>query len=375
MNIDRLLSLITRSAWIIFAVATIIFFVLAARRRGIKTAIRRLLSFRLLLPLLAVVSLSILSASLVFIEPHEVGVVVSIVAPKGYRDQPLRSGLRWLVPLAERAVVYPIYWQTYTMSGKPLEGQELGDDSITARTSDGQEVSIDCSVIFRIDYEQVIRVHIDWQDRYIQDLVRPVTRGIVRTQVSQFTVDEVNSFKRLDLEAALDERLREVLGDKGLILDQFVLRNIAFSPEYAASVEQKQVALQGTTRRMHEAEQIRRLAAGEADRIKIQAEAEAEAIVIKAQAESEALQLIADVLAQNPDLLTYQYINKLSPAIRVMLVPHDAPYILPLPTLGPAEAALPTPTPAETPTPTPILAETPTPTPIPAETPTPTPTP
>jgi len=371
MNLDRMLDLITKSAWVIFAVFTILSFARTTRQRGVKIATRNLFSFRVVLPLLIVLSISIVSGSLVFIQPQEVGVVISILAPRGIRDQPLRAGLHWIVPLAEEPVTYPIYWQTYTMSSKPMEGQELGDDSITARTSDGQEVSIDCSVIFRIDSEQVIRVHVGWQDRYIQDLVRPMMRGIVRTEVSQFKVTEVNSSKRRDLETELDKLLHETLEDKGFILDRFVLRNIAFSPEYAASVEQKQVALEGATRKEHEANQIRKLAAGEADRIKTLAEAEAEARVIRAKAEAEALQLIADVLAQNRDLLTYEYIDKLSPGIRVMLLPYDTPLILPLPTLDPEETALSTATPIEALLPiTPTGALTPT---IPIETPTPQP--
>ena len=152
----------------------------------------------MLLVLTVVLAISLLSASLVFIEPQDVGVVISLISQDGYREMPFRSGLHYIVPLAERVERYPIYWQTYTMSGDALEGDKVGDDSIAARTSDGQSVYLDCSVIFRVDANDVIRVHIDFQDRYVQDFVRPVLRGIVRTEVSQFTADEVNSSKRKD---------------------------------------------------------------------------------------------------------------------------------------------------------------------------------
>jgi regulator of protease activity HflC (stomatin/prohibitin superfamily) len=161
-------------------------------------------------------------------------------------------------------------------------------------------------------------------------------------------VDEVNSSKRLDLERDLDDQARAAFLEKGLILDRFILRNIAFSPEYAASVEQKQVALQGKTQAEYQADQVRRLAQGEADAIYTKAQGEANAIQVKAQAQAEALKLIADALAKDKDLLTYQYIDKLSPAIRVMLVPNNAPYILPLPTPEDG-SSLATPGPALTP--------------------------
>ncbi len=208
------------------------------------------------------------------------------------------------------------------MSHAPGEGANLGNDSIRARTSDGQEVSLSCTVIFRLDAEQLVTVHIEWQNRYIQDLVRPVTRGLVRREVSRYTVREVNSSVRRNLEATLDQLLRKQLADKGFTLDQFLLRDVTFTDEYAVAVELKQVALEGEEQKAHEAEQIRNLAKGQAD-----------AVRITAQAQARAVELIAAALQQNRDVLTFRYIDKLSPNIRVMLVPTDTPLILPLPEL------------------------------------------
>lgn len=341
MDINRLLDLISISAWVLFALCVAAVVVGGARRRGIRAGLLRLLSPAILLLLVMVLLLNGLAASLVFVNPQQVAVVISMVEPRGIRDQPLRSGLHWIIPILEKAVRYPIYWQTYTMSNKPFEGHVRGDDSIVARTSDGQEVALDCSIIFRIDPEQVLRVHIDWQDRYLTDYVRPAVRGIVRTLVSKYSVDEVNSAKRADLEKSLNQQMRVSLDGKGFILDQFLLRNISFSPEYAAAVEFKQVALQRVIEKQHEADQIRKLAAGQADAVLIRARAEAEARIIQANAESRALQVIGQALAKKPDLLVYQYINKLSPNIRVMLVPNNVPYLLPLPASDLQEIGLP----------------------------------
>lgn len=321
-DIDRLLNLISLIVWLLFFVYSLDTFIRTAWREDLVTAVIRLFSFSVLLPFVFAVAVSLLSLSLNFVQPQEVLVVVSAVTSNGVRPQPLRPGLHWIIPFLERSVRYPTYWQTYTMSNSPDEGAKFGDDSIRARTSDGQEVRLDCSVIFRIDIEQAVLVHTDWQERYIEDFVRPVIRGVVRTQVSQFKVDEVNSSARADLEAALNNYLRGEFADKGLILDQFLLRDITFTPEYAASIEQKQMALQGQLQRQYEAQQIRNLALGRAD-----------AIEIEAQAQARALKLIADALKENPNLLTYQYVEKLAPNIRVMLVPSNSPLILPLPEL------------------------------------------
>ena len=63
----------------------------------------------------------------------------------------------------------------------------------------------------------------------------------------------------------------------------------------------------------------------------IAAEGAAEARLIEAKAEAEALALIQEALANNPELLTYQYITKLAPNINAMLLPSNAPFVFTLP--------------------------------------------
>jgi regulator of protease activity HflC (stomatin/prohibitin superfamily) len=230
------------------------------------------------------------------------------------------------------------------MSVADTEGQNQGDDSIAARTADGQEIFVDASVIFAIDPSKVIDVHIKWQDRYADDLVRSQARGIVRDAVSQYNVGEVVTTKRFDLINVIRANMSQKLADNGLILVDFVLRNITFSPEYAASVEQKQIAEQQSQQakfvveqKRQEAEQARQVAQGEGDAIVIRAKSEAEARIIEAKAEAEALGLISTAIKENPDLLTYQYISKLSPNIQTMLLPSNSPFLLQIPQFGPTQ--------------------------------------
>ena len=161
------------------------------------------------------------------------------------------------------------------------------------------------------------------------------------------------------MSAEIEEELDIKFIENGLILGDFILRNITFTPEYAASVEQKQIAEQTAQQarfvvdqRKEEAEQARQVAQGEADAVVINADGAAEARIIQAQAESEALNLIESALKGNPELLTYTYINKLSPSIQSMLLPNNLDFLFPLPTINAPESSevIPTPTPLPTPT-------------------------
>jgi regulator of protease activity HflC (stomatin/prohibitin superfamily) len=266
--------------------------------------------------------------------------VVISALDEGVRDEELEPGLHWIVPFLENAIMYPISRQTYTMSIARSEGAIIGDDSVEARTSDGQIVKIDASVIFSIDPDRTVEQHIKWDGAYIDNLVRPVARGVIRDAVSQFGIEEVVSTKRFELQGLMFDGMETVLNEGGFNLADFVLRNIAFSEEYAASVEQKQIAEQQAQQasnivqqRGFEAEQARQVAQGIADANVIEAEGSAKAVIIEAEAEARALELIAAALRLNPDLLTFEYIKKLSAGIQVMLVPNDNPYLLPLPSL------------------------------------------
>jgi regulator of protease activity HflC (stomatin/prohibitin superfamily) len=191
-------------------------------------------------------------------------------------------------------------------------------------------------------------VHLTWQDRIQNDLVRAQARGIIRDAISQYGVEEVVSSKRFEMTQRVRDTMTTKFQENGLTLMDFVLRNITFSPEYAASVEQKQIAEQQSQQarfvvesRKQEAEQARQVAQGRADAVVIDAQGEAEARIIQAQAEAQALQLINDVIADNPDLLTYQYITKLAPDIQTMLLPSNAPFLFPLPQLQPTATETP----------------------------------
>lgn len=346
MNVAEVLRGVATLSWVVAFIIVVIAVVRATRGNALKGATGIVIGVVILAVLLTSVS-----SGLVFIQPEQRGVVISAIDPQGYRQQALPPGLHWIVPFAESVVTYPISRQTYTMSIAAGEGQVQGDDSVSARTADGQEVLIDASVIFSIDPTEVIQVHIDWQNRYAQDLVRPLARGIIRDEAAQYGIEEIVSERREELITGIRERLRVRLEDDGLELSEFVLRNIQFTPEYAASVEQKQIAEQRAQeaaltveQRRQEAEQARQTAQGQADAQVIAAQGRAESRLIEAEAEAQALELIAAALADNPDVITFEYIQKLGPGVQVMLVPNDNPFLLPLPSLEEGTTTVPAPT-------------------------------
>jgi regulator of protease activity HflC (stomatin/prohibitin superfamily) len=119
-------------------------------------------------------------------------------------------------------------------------------------------------------------------------------------------------------------------------MTDFLLRNIRFSDEYAAAVEQKQIAEQQAQQakfvveqKKQEAEQARQVAQGQADAAVIAAQGAAQSRLIQADAEASANQTISKSIT--PELVQYLYVQKLAAGVQTIFVPSGNQFILPLP--------------------------------------------
>lgn len=312
------------------------------------------------------VALNTLSNGLVSIPPQERGIVLNLFT--GYRGPALEPGVHFITPYVETVKRYNIGQQTYTMAKATTEGQVVGDDSVTARTADGQEVFIDASVVYEVNPDRLIDVYVRYsQDQWQDILVRPQARSIIYNKVAQYRVEEVYSTKRDALQKAIEDEMRAALEANGFKLNSLLLRNVTFNQEYAKSVEEKQIAQQNAERarflvesEKQEAERVRVQAQGRADAAVTGAKGEAESNVIRAKAEAEALSLIASQLKDNPNLLAYRYIEKLSPGVQTIFLPSNQPFLLdPKSFVGPSDGSATTTTPsangtAPTPAPQPL---------------------
>ena len=331
MNIASAFQGVAAAAWLAFIAVVGMTLVRGSRGQPAKG-----FNTLMVVLLVAAILLTSLGAGLVFLQADQYGIVISAFQPKGYREQALEPGLHWIIPFFENVRVYSIARQTYTMSGTTGEGPVQGDDSIEARTKDGQQVYIDASLIYAIDPAHLINLHITWQNRFEDNVVRPVTRAAIRDAVAQFGVEEIVSTKRAEMEKKIRDTIELSLSANNLVMSDFLLRNIRFSEQYAQAVEQKQIAEQQALQaklvveqKRQEAEQARQVAQGTADAAVISSKGAADARLIQADAEARANLLLSQSLT--PQLLQYQYIVRLSPNVQTIFIPSGNQFILPLP--------------------------------------------
>src|SRR5690606_38724398 len=166
------------------------------------------------------------------------------------------------------------------------------------------------SILYSINPAQVNLVHQRWRDRYQDDFVRPTARGVVRDVTSGFRAAQIYGAQRGELENEMQEIMDQRMREGGLILTDLLIRDITFTPEFAASIERAQIAEHEAQQarfrveqRRQEAEQARTVAQGERDAAIARAEGAAQAIILRAQAEAEALRLVSEQIAANPLLV------------------------------------------------------------------------
>ncbi|HVO69900.1 MAG TPA: prohibitin family protein, partial [Aggregatilineaceae bacterium] len=270
----------------------------------------------------------VIGSGVVEIQPNEVGVVFNVLSGN-LAATPLGPGLHIIIPGVQEVTIYSTSQQEYTMSGAVGEGAVRGDDAVVALTQDGQQVKIDVTIIYRIDPANVNTVHRKWQNRYQDSLIRPALRNQVRAALTLFRVEQIYGAQHADLEQKIEEGTRQIIEPEGFQVTNVLIRNIAFSTEYVASIEQKQVAQQEAEeakfrvqQRQQEAEQTRELARGDAD-----------AVEIRAQGEAEALRLINEQLKQNSALIQWRYIEQLGDNVRIIVIPSNSPYLFDLQSL------------------------------------------
>ncbi len=154
------------------------------------------------------------------------------------KNEILGSGLHFINPMYKIEEL-DVKTQNYTMSGVNDEGQKQGDDAIKVLTSDGLEVTIDLTVLYRIvsaDAPKLLReTGIDYRDK----IVRPITRTKIRDNAVYYQAVDLFGSKRDEFQQRIYKTIEADFKNRGLMLEQLLVRNITLPNSVKASIESK----------------------------------------------------------------------------------------------------------------------------------------
>jgi regulator of protease activity HflC (stomatin/prohibitin superfamily) len=218
-------------ALIIFGI--IVFIVgLALSRSG--EVYRRFAGITRIVGLLAV-ALGILTACIIQIDAGDVGVKKLFGQ---VQNDVLSSGLHFVNPLLEIEKM-DVKTQNYTMSGVHDEGARVGDDAIRVLTSDGLEVTMDLTVLYKVLPSEAPEILRETGLDYTDKIVRPLTRTKIRDNAVYYEAIALYSTKRDEFQQRIFNSIDADFKKRGLVLEQILIRNITLPQSVKTTIEQK----------------------------------------------------------------------------------------------------------------------------------------
>lgn len=154
------------------------------------------------------------------------------------QKETLGSGLHFINPLMDITFI-DIKTQNYTMSGVHDEGSKSGDDAIKVLTADGLEVTIDLSVLYRVNPAETPKLITDIGINFEDKIVRPITRTRIRDNSVYYDAVSLYSTKRDEFQSRIFKTIETDFKQRGLILENLLVRNITLPASVKSTIEQK----------------------------------------------------------------------------------------------------------------------------------------
>lgn len=211
-------------------------------------------------------------------------------------DQPLGSGLHFVLPIFQHIEKWNV------------KKQEI-KETANVPSSEGLMSTLDVSVIYRYTTESVTKIRKTIGTSPIETILQPYTRDAIRSVASGYPVKALYSeVGRNEIADKLESHLTEKLSDKGIDIEEVLLRDIKLPQAFTMSIEAKMKAEQESLQK-------------EFDLIKAKKDAEIE--VAKAEGVAEANKIISSSIT--PEYLRYKFIEQLNDAnTDIIYVPTEA---------------------------------------------------
>ena len=150
----------------------------------------------------------------------------------------LPSGIHLINPLYDIEKM-DIRTQNYTMSSMHDEGNKQGDDGIRVLTSDGLEVFIDLTVLYKVLPSEAPNIIRETGLDYTDKIVRPVTRTKIRDNAVYYEAVALYSTRRDEFQQRIFKSIDDDFRKRGLVLEQLLVRNITLPQSVKTAIEQK----------------------------------------------------------------------------------------------------------------------------------------
>lgn len=146
-------------------------------------------------------------------------------------------GLHLKIPFWQIAKLFNAQMLEYTIRkgfDLSLNPEALGDEPIHTTTGDNKAISVEGSILFRIDKQNAPELWENIGEHFVSKLVRPLARSRISAALSTIKLDDVMSH-RTELEKQLKDELNIQFHDKGLNCEGVLLSEVKIVKESGES--------------------------------------------------------------------------------------------------------------------------------------------
>jgi regulator of protease activity HflC (stomatin/prohibitin superfamily) len=171
----------------------------------------------------------------------------AIYGEKGVEDRVYAPGSTYFfLPFINDWHTFDTKLQNLEMTFAHTRGDRRTRDDLLFKTIDGNDISLDVIIAYRIDPQQApyILQFVANNNIILRDkVVRTIARSKPRDVFGELKTEEFYVADRRELQSQrAKEILQDILGPMGIIVEKVLTKDYRFNPEYQKAIEDKKVA-------------------------------------------------------------------------------------------------------------------------------------
>lgn len=168
----------------------------------------------------------VLKGLFIYVPPGYVACVYDL--GRGVLRKVLTPGLHLKIPFWQKAKLFNTQTLEYaiTKNFNPENIRGMGDVPISAQTADGKRITIEGTVLLRLDINQIPVI---WQtigEDFVAKIVRPTIQSRMRMIASRYTQSDIASVHRDMVEIEAKNELERIFFPRGIFVENVLLSEI-----------------------------------------------------------------------------------------------------------------------------------------------------
>ena len=203
----------------------------------------------------------------------------------------VRAGTVFVLPGLQDLRLYDLHEQVF----RPLESAAAGG-SAPFQSVEGLSIGVDVAAHYALDPARIGAIARDLPANVGADVVAPAVQGVIYRVFTRYTVREIFSSKRAEIQQVIEGELRPQLAAKGIVLRDVQIGKVDLPPDYkrgmeALLAEELESEKMRFTLELKDKQVQQAALEADADKVKRQKAAEAAGLeqVIAAKAQEEAM--------------------------------------------------------------------------------------